>query len=96
MNSPSPIVEEVHIGGVIVYCRPDRIDAAKARIGSLPGAQLHAESADGKLVLTLETDSTRSTLDCMDAIRALPGVLDVCLVYQHAEPLSAMEQEVRQ
>ena len=88
--------QEVHIGGVIVYCRPDRVDATKARIASLPGAELHGESPDGKLVLTLETDGTRRMLDCMDAIRALPGVLDVCLVYQHAEPLSAMEQEVPQ
>lgn len=95
MNSQTPIDEEVHIGGVIVYCRPDRIDATKASIASLPGAEVHAGSPDGKLVLTLETDGMRRTLDCMDAIRALPGVLDVCLVYQHAEPLSAMEQEVR-
>lgn len=85
---------QVHIAGVVVFCRAEAAAAARARIASLPGAEVHAESPEGKLVLTLETDSTRRTLDCMDAMRALPGVLDVCLVYQHAEPASAMEEVI--
>ncbi len=86
--------QEVHIAGVIVCCQQAQIEATKTRIGLLPGAQLHAQSPEGKLVLTLETDSIKRTLDCIDAIRALPGVMDVSLVYQHAESLAAMEQEV--
>lgn len=89
-----PQEREVHIAGVIVYCDRGQIEAIKKHIGLLPAAECHAQSAEGKLVITLETGSTRSTLDCMDAIRALPGVYDVALVYQHAEPAAAMEQEV--
>ena len=85
---------EVHIAGIIAYCDTQQLEAIKARIGLLPQAECHAQSAEGKLVITLETESTRRTLDCMDAIRALPGVYDVSLVYQHAEPAAAMEQEV--
>jgi periplasmic nitrate reductase NapD len=86
--------QEAHIAGIVVYALPARIAATKARIASLPGAEIHAVSADGKLIVTLETDSARRTLDYMDAIRALRGVADVVLVYQHAEPLAAMEQEI--
>lgn len=86
--------QEVHIAGIIVYCDRSRMDAIKSRIGLLPDAEFHAQSPDGKLVITLEADSTKHILDCMDAIRALPGVYDISLVYQHAEPASAMEQEV--
>lgn len=85
---------EIHIAGVIAYCDPAQLATIKARIGLLPGAECHAQSAQGKLVITLETEGIRRTVDCMDAIRALPGIYDVSLVYQHAETAAAMEQEL--
>lgn len=85
--------QEIHIAGVVVYARPDQVDSIKSCIAAVPGAELHAENG-GKLVVTLETESTKRTLDIMDAMRALPGVIDVVLVYQHAESLAALAQEV--
>lgn len=87
--------QEVHIAGVVVFVQPSTIAVAQSRISSLPVAEVHAASLDGKLIITLETDSAKRTVDTMDAIRALPGVLDVVLVYQHAEPLAAIEQEIQ-
>lgn len=81
--------QEIHIAGVVLYAQPAHLDSIKSCLAAVPGADLHAESG-GKLVVTLETDSTKRTLDIMDALRALPGVIDVVLVYQHAEPLSAL------
>jgi nitrate reductase NapD len=86
--------QEVHISGIVVLARPARIEAVTANIRAIPSATVHAASADGKIVVTLETESTKRTLDCMDAMRALPGVIDVALVYQHAEPLADLEQEI--
>lgn len=86
--------QEVHIAGIVVFSHPPQIDAVTACIGAIPSATVHAGTPEGKLVVTLETDSTKRTLDYMDAIRALPGVVNVVLVYQHAEPLSALEQEI--
>ncbi len=90
---PSFAEPEVHIASIVVYCVPGSEETLKSRIALVPSAECHAQSG-GKLVVTLETDSARRTLDCMDAIRALPDVFDVTLVYQHAEPATAMEQEV--
>lgn len=86
---------EVHIASVVVYVLPADRTSVRSCIEAVPGADVHAE-ADGKLIVTLETESTKKTLDIMDAIRALPGVVDVVLVYQHAELASALEQEVQQ
>lgn len=86
--------QEVHIAGIVVYAMPPHLDATKANIASIPSAEIHAISTDGKIVVTLEADTARRILDTMDAIRALPGVVDVALVYQHAEPLTALEQEI--
>lgn len=78
--------QEIHIAGIVVYALPAHREAISRRIASLPSAEIHGGSSDGKLVVTLEADSGRRILDYMDAIRALPGVADVALVYQHAEP----------
>ena len=88
--------QEIHIAGVVVYTQPPHFDSVSACIDAVPGADVCASDGKGKLVVTLETESTKRTLDIMDAIRALPGVLDVALVYQHAEPLAALDQEVSQ
>jgi len=86
--------QELHIAGIVVFARPNAVDAITSQIRAIPCATVHATSPDGKLVVTLETDSTKRTLDYIDALRALPGVGDVALVYQHAEPLAALEQEI--
>lgn len=88
--------QEIHIAGIVVYAEPAQLDSIRSCIEAVPAAEVCATDSSGKLVVTLETDSTKRTLDIMDAIRALPGVLDVALVYQHAEPKSALDQEVSQ
>ncbi|OWW20638.1 chaperone NapD [Noviherbaspirillum denitrificans] len=87
--------KEIHIAGIVVYAQPAELGSVRSCIEEVPGADVHAGES-GKLVVTLETESTKRALDIMDAIRALPGVLDVVLVYQHAEPESALDQEVSQ
>lgn len=88
------IQTETHIGGVIVHCRPSHAVALKSRLARFPGTQVHAATPEGKLVATVEAGSAERILDVMDAMRRLPGVLNVALVYQHAEPTADLEQEI--
>lgn len=88
--------QEVHIAGIVVYAEPALLDSVLSCIGEVPGADVHGADANGKAVVTLETDSARRAMDHIDAMRELPGVLNVALVYQHAEPLAALDQEVSQ
>jgi len=88
--------QEILIAGVVVYTQPAQLGSIKSCIAEVPYAEIHAEDPHGKLIVTLETEGTKRTLDTMDAMRALPGVLDVVLVYQHTEPVSALDQEVLQ
>jgi nitrate reductase NapD len=85
---------DVHIAGVLVQCRPLRLLPVQRAIDALAGAQVDRTSVDGKLVVIVEADSSKGVLDAVDAMRALPGVLDVALVYQHAEPAAAMAQAI--
>jgi periplasmic nitrate reductase NapD len=85
---------EIHIAGIVIYANPQDMREIRSRIGLIPDAEVHAATDDGRIVVTLETDSTKRTLDYMDAIRVLQGVRNVALVYQHAEPASAMNEVI--
>lgn len=85
---------EIHIAGIIVHTRREQAAEVRAQLAILPGCIVHAVEEDGRMVVTLEAESAPRTLDEMDAIRALPGVLNVALVYQHAEPANAMDEEL--
>ena len=63
-------------------------------IAGLPGAEIHATSRDGKLVVTLEAPSAREIAARIDEIQQLDAVLSASLVYQHNEALEAMMEEV--
>ena len=86
--------DDIHIAGALVHSRPLNLMQVIRAIDLLDGAQVYQSSAEGKIVVVIEAPSGKQVLDVLDAIRALPGVLNVSLVYQHAEPASSMQQEL--
>ena len=86
---------EIHIAGVIVSTARQQAAGVRSKLAMLPRAIVHTAADDGRMVVTLETSSTQATLDQMDAIRALPGVYNVALVYQHAEAATAMDEVIQ-
>jgi nitrate reductase NapD len=86
--------EELHIASLIVHCAPHRVDAIAASVARLAGAQVHASSADGKVVVTLEAPSANDMTDRVTSIQRLDGVLSAALVYQCADSLAAMNEEI--
>jgi periplasmic nitrate reductase NapD len=85
---------EIHIAGIIVHAAPAQAPDVRAQLAILPHCIVHAAEPDGRMIVTLEADSAPRTLDAMDAIRVLPGVLNVALVYQHAEAATSMDEEL--
>jgi periplasmic nitrate reductase NapD len=86
--------EELHIAGIVVHVRPERVGQVASAISGMPGTEIHANGSDGRLVVTLEAPSARDIAARIDDIQRLDGVLAASLVYQHNEPLEAMMEEV--
>lgn len=85
--------QDLYIAGVVVFAHK-HLEAVCESVSAMPDTQVHGASPEGKLVVTVEAGSTGEILDRMDAIRCLPGVVDVALVYQHAEPLDDLLEEI--
>lgn len=81
-----------HIASCIARVRPESLIAAIPLIEAVTGSAVCARNDSGKLVIVLEGASTGALLDLMDEIRNIAGVLNVEMVYQHAEEESVMKE----
>jgi len=71
-----------------------RAGQGAAAIAALPGAEIHAVSDTGKLVVTLEAHSTGEMLERIAAVQGQDGVLASAMVYQHIDTLDSMNEEI--
>jgi periplasmic nitrate reductase NapD len=86
---------EIHISSVVARVLPEAVAHARQQIAVLRDAEIVHER-EGRLVIVIECGSTGRTLDVLDAIRALPGVLSAELAYQHAEAASVMNETLQE
>jgi nitrate reductase NapD len=63
-------------------------------VAALPGARVHSVSPAGKLVVTLEAGTAGEILSQVNEIQRTYGELSAALVYQCADSLEAMNQEL--
>ncbi|WP_332675570.1 chaperone NapD [Aromatoleum sp.] len=90
--APAPPAE-IHIAGILVQVRRAACAGIADAVRAMPGLEVPSV-ADGRLVVVAECATAAEVVDRIDRIRALPGVLNVALVYQHAESVGAMEEEM--
>lgn len=78
----------MNICGCLVHIALDRLDAAAAQIADTPGSEIHAQSADGRLVVVVEDVPGRLASETIMDLHQVPGVVSLTLTYHHFEDLS--------
>ncbi|SAK96025.1 assembly protein for periplasmic nitrate reductase [Caballeronia calidae] len=85
---------EFHIAGVVVYARIEALQRVADALAALPGAQVHGSSAEGRIVLTLESDRSSCVAEQLQAVQSIPGVVSTALVYQHHEHADSLNEDI--
>ena len=88
------MTEEVHISSLVVHAAPARLQWVEEAVGLMPGARIHGRSPNGKLVVTLDAGSADEMLAKVNQIQRTEGVMSAALVYQYADTVEAMNQEI--
>ena len=78
---------------MVVHARPEYLAGVKKSIEQLPGAEIHGESDNGKLVVVLETQNQGYITDIIEKINNLEHVLNTALVYHQIEQLDSLEKD---
>ena len=81
----------IHVAGLVVMTRPERLERVRTALARLPGAEVHAADRRGKLVVTLDAPSDGAIADLMHRIPDIPGVLACTLAHHHSEGAPARE-----
>lgn len=71
----------LHIASAIAHARPEFLRSVKSWLSGLSCVEIHAENAQGKLVVVIEAESEREILQVLDGLAAQPGMLGAALVY---------------
>ena len=73
-----------------------RVALVARHIEGLRGACVHAQSAAGKIIVTLEADTADGITRTLSDIQCFRGVLSAALVYQYADSRETMMEEIEE
>jgi len=75
----------MNISSVIVIPHPDRVEAVVAGLKLLAGVEVAAVSPEGKIIITIETEGDRETVQMYESISLMDGVMSASMVYHQKE-----------
>ncbi|WP_163133666.1 MULTISPECIES: chaperone NapD [Agarivorans] len=78
--------EEYHISSAVVLCQPDRIKEVIDQISDLEGLEVHGFNPEGKIVVSIESQTRNNIVTTLEDIGKLEAVLSSNLVFHQFEP----------
>ncbi|MBI2185981.1 MAG: chaperone NapD [Acidobacteria bacterium] len=75
------------ICSLLIHVLPACAEQARAQLEQLPGVEVHAATAEGLLIVTVEAGDDPEMNRTFEQLRAIPGVHATTLVYHHSERL---------
>jgi len=75
----------MNISSIIVHAKPTEILSVRGNLEQIPGVEIHAATDDGRLVVTIESESDGDTTGTFDRINATEGVLSCAMVFHQFE-----------
>lgn len=90
LNAPPT---HLHVASLIAHVRPEKMALLKNWLAGFSNIEIHAESAQGKLVLVTESDCEQEIVRILDDLRAQTGVLNAAMVYHEQIDLDELEDE---
>ena len=75
----------MNISSIIVHAQPTQLQSVRGNLEQIPGVEIHAVTDDGKLVVTIETETDGETAGTFDRINTMDGVMSAAMVFHQFE-----------
>ena len=84
-----------NISGVLVHVRLTDLERVSEELTRTPGVEIHGQSEDGRLIVTVEDTEARRSADTVTGFANIDGVLSAALVYQHTDTNEPLEESAQ-
>ena len=82
---------EQHISSLVLLHRHEAMPAIRTLVEACAGVEI-AVHGPCRCVVLCETEDQRTLMDYIDALQAVPGVLNVSLIYHHMETPDELDE----
>lgn len=75
----------MNISGVLVRAYPKHIKDVGKLLSTMEGVEVHGNNDDGRMVVTVEQETTGQVADLIIQMQDIPGVLSASMIYHQFE-----------
>ena len=75
----------MNLSSVVVIPRPERVHLVCEALEQLPGVEVALVSPEGKIIITIETQTDAETVRCYEVVSQLDDVMSAAMVYHQQE-----------
>ncbi len=83
-----------NICGVLVHAIKDKKYQVETVLDKTSGVEVHANTDDGKLVVTVESENNSYVADTISKFQDIDGVLSASMIYQFSDDANTTTQGV--
>ena len=85
----------MNICSLVVHAKPEKVDFVHAQLDAFDGVEVHANTEQGKLVVTVEGSGDDMLADTMARFNDVDGVLNSVMIYHYCGDDSADEEVIK-
>lgn len=78
-------MNEYNVCGVVIHVRKEKKQAVIKHLLSIEGLEVHADTEEGRLVVTVESEDKYHVADTIDSFKDIEGVLTASMIYQFCD-----------
>lgn len=73
------------ICSLVVHAKPEKMESVTRALEALEGVEVHAQSEQGKLVVSIDHPEREVCSRSMMEMHSVPGVINASLIYEYFE-----------
>lgn len=86
----------MNLASLVVHTLPGDREQIAGQLLGLPGVEIHAATDDGRLVVTVDNDTSQVTADTLQAIHETRGVISAAITFQYSDDSETDESETKE
>lgn len=75
----------MNLASLVVRAQPAKMAVLRDALLAIPGTEIHAETEDGRMIVTLEDTPEQPVSAALTRVQQLEPVICVTLAYEHTE-----------